>query len=569
MSCRLSHRLTNVHCAVSIALICSGSATLISNVQAATIGKTVITSAQHQPLTVRLNVTDIGGSDFSVSLANADIYQKMGLTPNPLMTVNFQPTSANSGDIYISTAEPVSKPFADVVLSIRDKGQRTIIPKTLLMPLDDSLPVNVNTTKNTKRSADSNRNSQPLSVRNGTPPPLLSAPNLSDQHSSMNEALIAKSAANNAPAHAAPVKSPASAATSTPISASNIGNHQADNTSRFDNGHLGTSKAQPLSVRNGAPPPLLSAPNLSDQHSSMNEALIAKSAANNAPAHAAPVKSPASAATSTPISASNIGNHQADNTSRFDNGHLGTSKAQPLSVRNGAPPPLLSAPNLSDQHSSMNEALIAKSAANNAPAHAAPVKSPASAATSTPISASNIGNHQADNTSRLDNGRLGKSIVAKSTGHGFDINENHRQSMKRLDDGRLHDIVTSNTVIDNVVYKASSASKTASLDHNPTSSKSVLITALADSPSENLNIQVTRLIKSNTNKYTEMASPLVPITNDSNLVTAAANLDNNPASDTTLDSYQVQRNDSLWSISRIIAQENNLVASALDMYETS
>ncbi|MGO2020684.1 type IV pilus assembly protein FimV, partial [Psychrobacter sp.] len=203
MSCRLSHRLTNVHCAVSIALICSGSATLISNVQAATIGKTVITSAQHQPLTVRLNVTDIGGSDFSVSLANADIYQKMGLTPNPLMTVNFQPTSANSGDIYISTAEPVSKPFADVVLSIRDKGQRTIIPKTLLMPLDDSLPVNVNTTKNTKRSADSNRNSQPLSVRNGTPPPLLSTPNLSGQHSSVNEALIAKSAANNAPAHAA------------------------------------------------------------------------------------------------------------------------------------------------------------------------------------------------------------------------------------------------------------------------------------------------------------------------------------------------------------------------------
>ncbi|MGO1250929.1 MAG: hypothetical protein ACTMIW_07215, partial [Psychrobacter sp.] len=284
-----------------------------------------------------------------------------------------------------------------------------------------------------------------------------------------------------------------------------------------------------------------STPNLSDQHSSVSETLIAKSAANDTPAHAATVKSP--------ISASNIGDHQADNTSRLDNGRLGQNKAQPLSVRNGTPPPLLSTPNLSDQHSSVSETLIAESAVNS-------VSSPTISASRNMV---NPTNHSETSNSRLDNDRLGKSIVASSTSGGFEVNKNHRKSIKRLDDGVLHNVVTGSTVINNVAHTASSASETASLGHNPTSSKSVLITALADKPSENLNIQITRLIKSNANKYTEMTSPLMPITHNSNLVNAAANLDNDGTADTAaLDSYQVQRNDSLWSISQVIAQENNL-----------
>ena len=51
MSCHLSYRLTTVHRAISMALLYSvGYVALTSNAQAATIGKTVVTSAQHEPL---------------------------------------------------------------------------------------------------------------------------------------------------------------------------------------------------------------------------------------------------------------------------------------------------------------------------------------------------------------------------------------------------------------------------------------------------------------------------------------------------------------------------------------
>ena len=60
MSCHLSHRLTTIHRSVSMALLYSLScAALISNAQAATMGKTVITSAQHEPLSASIVVTDI------------------------------------------------------------------------------------------------------------------------------------------------------------------------------------------------------------------------------------------------------------------------------------------------------------------------------------------------------------------------------------------------------------------------------------------------------------------------------------------------------------------------------
>lgn len=80
MSCHLSHRLTTVHRAVSMALLCSvGYAALVSSAQAATIGKTVVTSAQHEPLAASIVVSDIRAADFSASLANSTIYQQMGL----------------------------------------------------------------------------------------------------------------------------------------------------------------------------------------------------------------------------------------------------------------------------------------------------------------------------------------------------------------------------------------------------------------------------------------------------------------------------------------------------------
>lgn len=181
MSCHLSHRLTTIHRAVSMALLYSvGYASLMSNAQAATIGKTVITSAQHEPLAASIMVTDIKTADFSASLANSTIYQQMGLSPTDSMKVRFQATSATSGQVFITTTKPVSKPFADVVLAINDGAQRSVVPKTLLMPLDGSLPItpassNVRAANKPNLPIVSTTNAQPLTVRKGAPPPLLLA----------------------------------------------------------------------------------------------------------------------------------------------------------------------------------------------------------------------------------------------------------------------------------------------------------------------------------------------------------------------------------------------------------
>ena len=181
MSCHLSYRLTSIHRAVSMALFYSISyAALVSSAQAANIGKTVVISAQHEPLVASIMVTDIENTDFSASLANSAIYQQMGLTPTDSMIVRFHPTSATSGQVFITTTKPMSKPFADVILAINDGNQRNVIPKTLLMPLNDSLPIA--TSKNIVTGAKkpnlpvvSTTNAQPLTVRNGAPPPLLSS----------------------------------------------------------------------------------------------------------------------------------------------------------------------------------------------------------------------------------------------------------------------------------------------------------------------------------------------------------------------------------------------------------
>ena len=178
MSCHLSRRLTTIHRAVSMALLCSVSyVSLISSVQAATIGKTVVTSAQHEPLVASISISNIRAADFSASLANPIIYQQMGLTPTDSISVRFQPTSATSGEVFITTSQPVSKPFADVVLAINDNGQRNMVPKTLLMPLSNSLPIN--TAKNIVTGAKkpnlpsvSPSMAKPLMLRKGAPPPL-------------------------------------------------------------------------------------------------------------------------------------------------------------------------------------------------------------------------------------------------------------------------------------------------------------------------------------------------------------------------------------------------------------
>ncbi|WP_228730688.1 FimV family protein [Psychrobacter sp. TAE2020] len=205
MSWHLPQRLTTIHLtavhkALAIGLLYSISATLwLATAQAATIGKIIVTSEQHQPLVAIISVTDIHAEDFSASLANPVVYQQLGLIPTDSMSVHFVTTSAHAGTMVISTTQPVSKPFADVVLSINEKGQRNIIPKTLLMPLHKSVAIRqpnqatataTATAQKTNLSVVSDHTAQTLAVKWGAPPPLFASSSPSVASSAMANAQI-------------------------------------------------------------------------------------------------------------------------------------------------------------------------------------------------------------------------------------------------------------------------------------------------------------------------------------------------------------------------------------------
>ncbi|MGP5133602.1 type IV pilus assembly protein FimV [Psychrobacter cibarius] len=396
MSCHLSHRLTTVHRAVSMALLCSvGYAALVSSAQAATIGKTVVTSAQHEPLAASIVVSDIRAADFSASLANSTIYQQMGLAQTDSMTVRFKPTSATSGEVFITTSKPVSTPFADVVLNINDKGQRNVIPKTLLMPLNSRLPIDT-----------------PKNIVTGAKKPNLPS--------------------------------------------------------------VSSNTAKPLTVREGAPPPLTLSPILATTHSSTSELVASK----------------LPAPTTTPTSQ---GNNLAYAPSRLDNGRL----------------------------NNVNNTLNANDNARNP-------------------------------TSRLDNGRLSANGNVTTMGNS------------NIDLNSAKNVANDTALVNN---------KTMPIDN------SLSATAVTDKQLDILNIQVTRQIQPSSKSEAGMmaASPIMPTPSDNKASTPKASLDtsntavatvpssvtNNAsistaANTTTASQYQVQRNDSLWVIAQQIAQENNL-----------
>ena len=401
MSCHLSHRLTTVHRAVSMALLCSvGYAALVSSAQAATIGKTVVTSAQHEPLAASIVVSDIRAADFSASLANSTIYQQMGLAQTDSMTVRFKPTSATSGEVFITTSQPVSTPFADVVLNINDKGQRNVIPKTLLMPLNSRLPIDT-----------------PKNIVTGAKKPNLPS--------------------------------------------------------------VSSNTAKPLTVREGAPPPLTLSPMLATTHSSTSELVASKLPAPNIQA---PTKTPTSQ-----------GNNLAYAPSRLDNGRL----------------------------NNVNNTL-------------------------------NANDNDRNPTSRLDNGRLSANGNVTTMGNS------------NIDLNSAKNVANDTALVNN---------KTMPIDN------SLSATAVTDKQLDILNIQVTRQIQPSSKSEAGMmaASPIMPTPSDNKASTPKASLDtsntavatvpssvtNNAsistaASTTTASQYQVQRNDSLWVIAQQIAQENDL-----------
>ncbi|MDO4449380.1 MAG: FimV/HubP family polar landmark protein [Moraxella sp.] len=131
MSWHKTHRTTSIYQAVLVSLV--GMVSL--NASAMNLGQANIKSAQHEPLSATINVTNIDAANFHASIASTDIYRQMGLSPDAQISVNFTPTSNNAGQIVLTSSKPISTPFADVVLNLNNNGEQIIEPQTLLMPL--------------------------------------------------------------------------------------------------------------------------------------------------------------------------------------------------------------------------------------------------------------------------------------------------------------------------------------------------------------------------------------------------------------------------------------------------
>lgn len=131
MSWHKTHRTTVIYQTVLASLF--GMVSL--NASAMNLGQANITSAQHEPLSATINVTNINAANFHASIASNDIYHQMGLSPDAQISVNFVPTSNNAGQITLTSNQPISTPFADVVLNLNNNGEQIIKPQTLLMPL--------------------------------------------------------------------------------------------------------------------------------------------------------------------------------------------------------------------------------------------------------------------------------------------------------------------------------------------------------------------------------------------------------------------------------------------------
>lgn len=172
---------------------------------ALSFGETVVHSIQNEPLLASIAISDIDPTTFSATLAQDTIYQKMGLSRAATLSATFVPTSSQSGKIVIQSQTPITLPFADVVLDLNHQNQHTLMPKTLLLPLqgrvnlpDDALTMAYD--KINDLSSDHSivaANSKPLLVSHEMPPPLFDSHLPTSSHDINHQDLLVKALATD------------------------------------------------------------------------------------------------------------------------------------------------------------------------------------------------------------------------------------------------------------------------------------------------------------------------------------------------------------------------------------
>lgn len=129
----LPYRFSVIYSAIVVATL-----GISSMAHAISLGQPVVQSEQHEVLSATIQVSDIDAKNFHVSLANEALYQQMQLVPTSGVQVQFVPHSDNSGVIMLSSTQPISTPFADIVLNLENGSEQKTDAQTLLMPLPKS-----------------------------------------------------------------------------------------------------------------------------------------------------------------------------------------------------------------------------------------------------------------------------------------------------------------------------------------------------------------------------------------------------------------------------------------------
>ncbi len=182
--------LSDAHARLALLPLAVSALLFATTATAATIGTTQIDSAQHEPISATIEVRDIDPDSFSAAIAPNSVYQQMNMNADVAIDVRFVKTSSSTGKIILTSAQPVSDPFADVVLTVNDKGRQQTVPKTLLLPLSGArragqttskvigttprpnLPQISNTTVSNALPPVTTMG-KPLAIKRQAPPPLL------------------------------------------------------------------------------------------------------------------------------------------------------------------------------------------------------------------------------------------------------------------------------------------------------------------------------------------------------------------------------------------------------------
>lgn len=128
-----SHRFSLIYQAV----VATSLGVSALSAQAVSLSQANIQSAQHEPLSATIEVSGIDAKNFDASLAGSNVYQQMGLKQDADIQVKFTPTSENTGKITLTSKAPISKPFTDVVLNLKNNDEEVVEPQTLLMPISN------------------------------------------------------------------------------------------------------------------------------------------------------------------------------------------------------------------------------------------------------------------------------------------------------------------------------------------------------------------------------------------------------------------------------------------------